>query len=137
MVVAYPTGDGAEVIGDADKLEDAEALGRAHEGIEFFRVYEAEAEYLTVQPDPSLGDYYLVQQDPSDPTAGGRLFEQTTAPGDTSCGTCKAPIAKGDQCYAIYVSSENRDLLGYRCTKRICRDGERIDKLPPGVDAEG
>ena len=64
----------------------------------------------------------------------GSLFEQTTAPGDTACGTCKTPIAAGDTCYAIYVAPENRDLLGYRCTKSLCIDGERIDDLPP--DAE-
>ena len=24
-----------------------------------------------------------------------------------------------------------KELLGHRCTKRICIDGERIDELPP------
>ena len=77
--------------------------------------------------------YWLVRQDPSDPTSGGSLFEQTEAPGDTLCGTCKTPIAKGAPCYAIYVSCETRELLGYRCTKSICINGELIDELPPGA----
>lgn len=77
--------------------------------------------------------YWLVSQDPSDPTNGGSLFEQTKAPIDTACGTCKTPIVKGAPCYAIYVSPENRGLLGYRCTKSICIDGELIDELPPGA----
>ena len=78
--------------------------------------------------------YYLVRMDPSDPTARGSLFEQTTAPGDTTCGTCKTPIAAGDTCYAIYVSPENKELLGFRCTESLCIDGERIDELPPGAE---
>ena len=79
--------------------------------------------------------YYRVRMDPSDPTGRGSLFEQTTAPGDTTCGTCKTPIAAADTCYAIYVSPENRDLLGYRCTKSLCIDGERIDFGGDGLRA--
>ena len=77
--------------------------------------------------------YYRWRMDPSDPTARGSLFEQGIAPHVTECGTCKTPIAKGDACYRIYVSPEDRTLLGYRCTSRVCIDGERIDELPPGV----
>ena len=133
LVVAYP-GDGAVVIGESDKKDEAEGLGRAYEGIEFFRVYEARSEYVTVRPNPpgSSPPYYLHRMDPSDPTARASLFEQTTAPADTTCGHCKDPIAKGDECYAAYVSPEDRELLGHRCTKSVCIDGERLDELPPG-----
>ena len=49
LVVVYPSG-GAEVIGEADDKAQAEEMGRAHDGIEFFRVYEARSEYITVRP---------------------------------------------------------------------------------------
>ena len=78
--------------------------------------------------------YWAVRNDPSDPTARGSLFVQATAPSDTVCGTCKTPIAKGDPCYEIYVAPEDKTLLGHRCTKSICIDGERIDELPPGAE---
>lgn len=58
---------------------------------------------------------------------------QATARSDTVCGTCKTAIAKGDPCYKIYRSLEDKTLLGHRCTKRICINGERIDELPPGA----
>ena len=78
--------------------------------------------------------YWAFKMDPSDPTARGCLFVQATAPHDTTCGTCKTPIAKGDPCYEIYLSPEDKTLLGHRCTKSICIDGERIDELPPGAE---
>ena len=80
--------------------------------------------------------YYRRRMDPSDPTACGSYFDQTTAPNDTECGTCKTPIAKGVACHAVYVSIEHRKLLGYRCTKSVCIDGEPVpaDELPPGLE---
>ena len=69
--------------------------------------------------------------DPADPAAKGIRFVQATVPSDTVCGTCKTPIAKGDPRYEIYVSPEDRPLLGYRCTKSICIDDVWIDELPP------
>ena len=78
--------------------------------------------------------YWAFRMNPSDPTATGSFLVQATAPKDTACGTCKTPIAKGKSCYEIYVSPEDKTLLGYRCSKSLCIDGERIDELPPAAE---
>ena len=90
-------------------------------------------EMPTERGDPGP-PYWAFRMDPSDPTATGSLLVQATAPKDTACGTCKTPIAKGESCYEIYVSPEDKILLGYRCSKSLCIDGERIDELPPGAE---